>query len=78
MVMKSAPQLIRDRKINLRKYQKCCVGSELVDWLLNTSCFVHTRSQAIGIWQALLEGRGILHGKDGQFKCSFRSWFQLK
>ena len=62
MLSTTAPQLIRDRELNLNTYHKCCVGSELVDWLMSTSRFVHTRPQSIGIWQAMLEGKGLSHG----------------
>lgn len=43
--------------------RKCALGSELVDWLLNLSAIVHTRAQAAGMWQALLEEGVLTHGK---------------
>lgn len=42
--------------------RKGALGSELVDWLMNLSAIVHTRAQAAGMWQALLEEGVITHG----------------
>ncbi len=39
------------------------VGSEMVDWLMQQSSIVHSRNQAVGMWQALLEEGVIVHGK---------------
>uniref|UniRef100_A0A674D5D0 Rap guanine nucleotide exchange factor 4b n=1 Tax=Salmo trutta TaxID=8032 RepID=A0A674D5D0_SALTR len=43
--------------------RQCCVGTELVDWLVQQSTCVHTRSHAVGMWQALLE-EGVLNHVD--------------
>lgn len=43
--------------------RQCCVGTELVDWLVLQSACVLTRSHAVGMWQALLEERVLNHGK---------------
>lgn len=42
--------------------RKCGPGTELVDWLLNLSPIVHTRTQAAGMWQALVEEGVLSHG----------------
>lgn len=39
------------------------VGTEMVDWLLQQSSLVHSRTQAVGMWQALVEEGVIVHGK---------------
>lgn len=43
--------------------RKCAPGTELVDWLVNLAPIVHTRAQAAGMWQALLEEGVLTHGK---------------
>ena len=43
--------------------RRCAPGTELVDWLVNLSPIVHTRAQAAGMWQALLEEGVLSHGK---------------
>lgn len=48
--------------------RQCCVGTELVDWLVLQSACVLTRSHAVGMWQALLE-EGVLN--HGEFLCWF-------
>ena len=53
---------LKDRKVSGRLIRKCAPGSELVDWLLNLSPVVHTRIQATGMWQALLEEGVVSHG----------------
>ncbi|XP_053733495.1 rap guanine nucleotide exchange factor 4 isoform X2 [Synchiropus splendidus] len=62
-VLAKAPHMIRDRKYHLKTYRQCCVGIELVDWLVQQSSCVHSRVQAVGMWQALLE-EGVLHHVD--------------
>ena len=62
--------MIRDRKFHLRTYRRCMVGTEMVDWLLQQSSLVHSRTQAVGMWQALVEEGVIVHGKSRLF-CSF-------
>ncbi|KAH0513435.1 Rap guanine nucleotide exchange factor 5 [Microtus ochrogaster] len=42
---------------------RSCVGSELVDWLLEHCPFVQCRSMAIGVWQLLLD-MGIMSSVD--------------
>ncbi|XP_010781429.1 rap guanine nucleotide exchange factor 4-like [Notothenia coriiceps] len=44
-------------------WRQCCVGTELVDWLVLQSACVLTRSHAVGMWQALLE-EGVLNHVD--------------
>ena len=71
--------MIRDRKYHLKIHRSCLVGSEMVDWLIHQSpselfleffinhlpmiLVVHSRSQAVGMWQALLEEAAIAHGR---------------
>ncbi|KAI8127134.1 Rap guanine nucleotide exchange factor 3 [Lucilia cuprina] len=51
------------------KDRKCAPGTELVDWLVNLSPIVHTRAQAAGMWQALLEEGILSHvNKEQPFK----------
>lgn len=47
--------MIRDRKYHLQTNESCLVGSEMVDFLIHLSPIVHSRSLAVGMWQALLE-----------------------
>lgn len=54
---------LKDRKVSGKMIRKCAPGIELVDWLLNLSPVVHTRVQATGMWQALLEEGVISHGR---------------
>ncbi|KAM6982615.1 rap guanine nucleotide exchange factor 3 [Tautogolabrus adspersus] len=69
------PGLIRDRKYHLKSYRQCCSGKELVDWLMKQNDGLQSRSQAVGMWQVLVD-EGILvhvknevnfHDKDTQF-----------
>lgn len=69
------PGLIRDRKYHLKSYRQCCSGKELVDWLMKQNECLQSRSQAVGMWQVLVD-EGILvhvkhevnfHDKDTQF-----------
>ena len=78
-ILSKAPQMIRDRKYHLKMHRSCLVGSEMVDWLIHQSpsefflrligvrhsfvAVVHSRSQAVGMWQALLEEAAIAHGR---------------
>ncbi|CAF1262174.1 unnamed protein product [Adineta ricciae] len=59
-ILSKAPQMIRDRKYHLKMHRSCLVGSEMVDWLIHQSP-IHSRSQAVGMWQALLEEAAIAH-----------------
>uniref|UniRef100_A0A8C7ZYR9 Rap guanine nucleotide exchange factor 4 n=1 Tax=Oryzias sinensis TaxID=183150 RepID=A0A8C7ZYR9_9TELE len=62
-ILSRAPHMIRDRKYHLKTYRQCCVGTELVDWLVMQSACVLTRSHAVGMWQVLLE-EGVLNHVD--------------
>ncbi|KAG8432455.1 hypothetical protein GDO86_016917 [Hymenochirus boettgeri] len=62
-ILSRAPHMIRDRKYHLKTYRQCCVGTELVDWLMQQSSCVHSRTQAVGMWQVLLE-EGVLNHVD--------------
>ncbi|XP_023193405.1 rap guanine nucleotide exchange factor 4 isoform X3 [Xiphophorus maculatus] len=64
-ILSRAPHMIRDRKYHLKTYRQCCVGTELVDWQMLQSSFVHSRIQAVGMWQVLLE-EGVLNHVDGE------------
>ncbi len=67
LLLTRSPQMIRDRKYHLRTYRRCMVGTEMVDWLVQQSAMVHSRTQAVGMWQSLLEESVIVHGKVFQF-----------
>uniref|UniRef100_A0A4W4E036 Rap guanine nucleotide exchange factor (GEF) 3 n=1 Tax=Electrophorus electricus TaxID=8005 RepID=A0A4W4E036_ELEEL len=79
------PTLIRDRKHHLKTYRQCCSGKELVDWLTKLNdCFL-SRTQAVGMWQVLLD-EGILvhvkqdfnfHDRDTQFYRFLETDFNL-
>ncbi|XP_061579495.1 rap guanine nucleotide exchange factor 4 isoform X2 [Cololabis saira] len=62
-ILSKAPHMIRDRKYHLKTYRRCCVGTELVDWQMQQSSCVHSRLQAVGMWQVLLE-EGVLNHVD--------------
>ncbi|XP_078142172.1 rap guanine nucleotide exchange factor 4 isoform X3 [Centroberyx gerrardi] len=62
-ILSRAPHMIRDRKYHLKTYRQCCVGTELVDWQIQQSSCVHSRIQAVGMWQVLLE-EGVLNHVD--------------
>ncbi|KAG1942215.1 rap guanine nucleotide exchange factor 4-like isoform X2 [Pimephales promelas] len=62
-ILARAPHMIRDRKYHLKTYRQCCVGTELVDWLLQQSSCVHSRAHAVGMWQVFLE-EGVLNHVD--------------
>lgn len=51
--------------------RQCCVGTELVDWLVLQSACVLTRSHAVGMWQALLEEGVLNHGNVIFLYCFF-------
>ncbi|XP_065522381.1 rap guanine nucleotide exchange factor 5-like [Lathamus discolor] len=50
-----ASDLIKDRVYLTGICRRSCVGSELVDWLLEQCPFVKRRSIAAGVWQLLLD-----------------------
>ncbi|XP_029423444.1 rap guanine nucleotide exchange factor 5 isoform X3 [Nannospalax galili] len=63
IIIVQASDLVKDR-VNLKGfYRRSCVGSELVDWLLEHCPFVECRSMAIGVWQLLLD-MGIMSSVD--------------
>ncbi|KAM8714425.1 hypothetical protein ACLKA7_014538 [Drosophila subpalustris] len=60
---------LKDRKVSGKLIRKCAPGTELVDWLVNLAPIVHTRAQAAGMWQALLEEGVLTHvNKEQPFK----------
>ena len=66
--------MIRDRKFHLRTYRRCMVGTEMVDWLMQQCSLVHSRNQAVGMWQALVEEGVIVHGKENRKTATFYSF----
>ncbi|KAM9572808.1 rap guanine nucleotide exchange factor 5 isoform 2-T2 [Guaruba guarouba] len=60
-----ASDLIKDRVYLTGICRRSCVGSELVDWLLEQCPFVKSRSTAAGVWQLLLD-MGIILSVDRQ------------
>ncbi|XP_058619863.1 rap guanine nucleotide exchange factor 3 isoform X2 [Onychostoma macrolepis] len=84
-LMERNPGLIRDRKHHLKTYRQCCSGKELVDWLMKLNDCFQSRSQAVGMWQVLVD-EGILshvkqelnfHDKDAQFYRFMEAEFDL-
>ncbi|EDL33476.1 Rap guanine nucleotide exchange factor (GEF) 5, partial [Mus musculus] len=76
IIILQAADLVKDR-VNLKGfYRRSCVGSELVDWLLEHCPFVQCRSMAIGVWQLLLD-MGIMSSDNYVFyqfssdECSY-------
>ncbi|XP_072431417.1 rap guanine nucleotide exchange factor 5 isoform X1 [Chiloscyllium punctatum] len=57
--LKQAPHLVKDRVTTGGKCMSCCLGFEMVDWLIDQCPFIYTRTKAEGIWQILLD-LGIL------------------
>ncbi|CAK6963757.1 rap guanine nucleotide exchange factor 3 isoform X1 [Scomber scombrus] len=57
------PDLIRDRKYHLKSYRQCCSGKELVDWLMKQNECLQSRSQAVGMWQVLVDEGILVHVK---------------
>uniref|UniRef100_A0A3P8V821 Rap guanine nucleotide exchange factor 4 n=1 Tax=Cynoglossus semilaevis TaxID=244447 RepID=A0A3P8V821_CYNSE len=60
-ILSASPHMIRDRKYHLKTNSQCCVGTELVDWLIQQSSCVHSRGQAVGMWQVLVEEEVLNH-----------------
>uniref|UniRef100_A0A8C2YJ68 Rap guanine nucleotide exchange factor 3 n=1 Tax=Chinchilla lanigera TaxID=34839 RepID=A0A8C2YJ68_CHILA len=60
-LLAACPTLIRDRKHHLRLHRQCCSGRELVDGILALGLGVHSRSQAVGICQVLLDEGALCH-----------------
>uniref|UniRef100_A0A8C9W3W5 Rap guanine nucleotide exchange factor 3 n=1 Tax=Scleropages formosus TaxID=113540 RepID=A0A8C9W3W5_SCLFO len=44
-------------------HRQCVTGKELVDWLLKLNCCVQSRSQAVGLWQVLMDEKILVHVK---------------
>uniref|UniRef100_A0AAR5PQ34 Rap guanine nucleotide exchange factor 4 n=1 Tax=Dendroctonus ponderosae TaxID=77166 RepID=A0AAR5PQ34_DENPD len=69
---------LKDRKVSGRLVRRCAPGTELVEWLMNLSPGIHSRPQAAGMWQALLEEGVISHvSKEQPFKDKcflYRFW----
>uniref|UniRef100_A0A3P8WJ03 Rap guanine nucleotide exchange factor 3 n=1 Tax=Cynoglossus semilaevis TaxID=244447 RepID=A0A3P8WJ03_CYNSE len=57
------PGLIRDRKYHLKTHRQCSSGKELVDWLMKQNECLQSRSQAVGIWQVLVDEGILIHVK---------------
>uniref|UniRef100_A0A3P9M2M3 Rap guanine nucleotide exchange factor (GEF) 3 n=1 Tax=Oryzias latipes TaxID=8090 RepID=A0A3P9M2M3_ORYLA len=57
------PGLIRDRKHHLKTHRQCCSGKELVDWLMKQNECLQSRSQAVGMWQVLVDEGILVHVK---------------
>ncbi|XP_057219187.1 rap guanine nucleotide exchange factor 3 isoform X4 [Triplophysa rosa] len=83
--MERNPGLIRDRKHHLKTYRQCSCGKELVDWLMKLNDCFQSRSQAVGMWQVLVD-EGILghvkqelnfQDKDTQFYRFMEAEFDL-
>ncbi|XP_042331331.1 rap guanine nucleotide exchange factor 5 isoform X2 [Sceloporus undulatus] len=60
-----ASDLVKDRMSLMGLCRRSCIGSELVDWLLNRCPFIKTRTAAVGVWQLLLN-MGIVLSVDRQ------------
>ncbi|XP_061591326.1 rap guanine nucleotide exchange factor 3 isoform X1 [Cololabis saira] len=64
VIIERSPGLIRDRKYHLKTYRHCCSGKDLVDWLMKQNDCLQSRSQAVGMWQVLLDEGILTHVKD--------------
>ncbi|XP_053311892.1 rap guanine nucleotide exchange factor 3 [Spea bombifrons] len=62
-LLSMSPTLMRDRKHHFRSHRQCCSGKELVDWLIGISSGPQSRSQAVGIWQVLVDEGALVHVK---------------
>lgn len=63
LLLSRAPGLLRDRQSSTgRVLRRCGAGTDLVEWLMSVSPTVHTRAQAVAMWQALLEEGVVTHG----------------
>nr|XP_015199733.1 PREDICTED: rap guanine nucleotide exchange factor 3 isoform X3 [Lepisosteus oculatus]XP_015199734.1 PREDICTED: rap guanine nucleotide exchange factor 3 isoform X3 [Lepisosteus oculatus] len=62
-LIERSPGLIRDRKYHLKTYRRCCTGKELVDWLMKVNGSIQSRSQAVGMWQVLVDEGILVHAK---------------
>ncbi|XP_031640324.1 rap guanine nucleotide exchange factor 4 isoform X4 [Contarinia nasturtii] len=69
LLLSDSSSCLKDRKVSGKLIRKCALGTELVDWLMNLSVIVHTRTQAAGMWQAILEEGVLSHvNKEQPFK----------
>lgn len=50
------------------------MGTELVDWMMQQSTCVHSRTQAVGMWQVLLEEGVLNHGKIKKISILTKTW----
>uniref|UniRef100_A0A3B4A803 Uncharacterized protein n=1 Tax=Periophthalmus magnuspinnatus TaxID=409849 RepID=A0A3B4A803_9GOBI len=66
VILEKSRSLIRDRKYHLKTYQ-CCSGKELVDWLMKENEGIQSRSQAVGIWQVLVDEGILAHKQELNF-----------
>ncbi|KAM4794780.1 rap guanine nucleotide exchange factor 3 [Rhinophrynus dorsalis] len=60
-LLSMSPTIMRDRKHHFRSHRQCCSGKELVDWLISISHGLYSRSQAVGIWQVLVDEGALVH-----------------
>ncbi|XP_053564238.1 rap guanine nucleotide exchange factor 3 [Bombina bombina] len=80
-LLSMSPTLMRDRKHHFRNHRHCCSGKELVDWLIGISPGIQSRSQALGIWQVLVDEGFLVHvrqelnfqDKESQFYRFFKA-----
>uniref|UniRef100_A0A3B5M6Z3 Rap guanine nucleotide exchange factor (GEF) 3 n=1 Tax=Xiphophorus couchianus TaxID=32473 RepID=A0A3B5M6Z3_9TELE len=63
VMIEKNPGLIRDRKHHLKTHRQCCSGKELVDWLMKQNECLQSRSQAVGMWQVLVDEGILVHVK---------------
>ncbi|KAK7884943.1 hypothetical protein WMY93_028066 [Mugilogobius chulae] len=63
VILEKSRSLIRDRKHHLKTYRQCCSGKELVDWLMKENECIQSRSQAVGMWQVLVDEGILAHVK---------------
>ncbi|CAL9703242.1 unnamed protein product [Knipowitschia caucasica] len=63
VILEKSRGLIRDRKHHLKTYRQCCSGRELVDWLMKEIEVIQSRSQAVGMWQVLVDEGILAHVK---------------
>lgn len=69
LLISDGSSCLKDRKVSGKLIKKCAPGTELVDWLINIASIVHTRTQAVGMWQALVEEGLLVHvGHEQPFK----------
>ena len=67
MILHKASYIIQDRRIGHNTVPKCASGRELIDWIMNLSPLIHTRSQAASMWQVLIEEGALFHGNIFKF-----------